>query len=133
TFLLEERIQVEEDEIAPWDFILPRNAFERADEISKEARPILDVVASLASAVLDRAVLENLLVDDRVLFFAEGKRPAGAPVIGGGGGSVSIKIGGNNALQSVAARMDVLRLVDRSGLRQHHWLAKVAHWNVEAL
>jgi hypothetical protein len=132
TFLLEETLEVDPGDIAPWDFILPKDPVERAEEIATNATPLLDVVVSFVSSVLDRGVFDELLINDRVLFFADGMRPAGAPVLTAGAGRLSVKRGGS-AVELLANRIDVLGSIDASSLPQHTWLTKVAHWHVQAL
>ena len=109
-------------------FVHPRSAL--ADEFVAYAKSHLDAVVTIASTIIDPRVFGEVVLDDRVLIFIEGKRPGGFPVMRGSA-NLSVTRGGESVDQ-LQRRIDLLRGTDLAELASSG-LASVAHWRVQAL
>jgi hypothetical protein len=131
TIALSRVIDVPDDQVADTDFAFLNEPFSVADEFVKYAKPHLDAVAVMASTIIDRRAFGEIVLDDRVLFFAEGKRPAGVPVVTAGGLGIVITRGGES-LAKLTQRIELLAGVDLNDFRSSG-LGSIAHWRVQAL
>ena len=65
------------------DCVFPEDIFNVAEDAQREARAGLDVIGALVASVVDIRLFDTVVLQDRVHFLAEGKRPSGAPVLTG--------------------------------------------------
>jgi hypothetical protein len=87
-------------------------------------------VTAIVSTIVDPGVFDNLVIDDRVHLFLDGKRPSGIPVFEGGG-SASVSRGGA-AADLLGRRIELLSVITPSQLAAQEWLNRVAHWRVQS-
>src|SRR5207245_159527 len=106
--------------------VFPRNAFDLAEQAVADARQGLDILATIAASLVEPRVFSNLVLDDRVLLFAEGKRAAGVPVLSAGGVDLLIRAG-RETLTRLTARLSLFSAVDPTTASQRAWLARTAH------
>jgi len=130
TLVLERTLSLTERPGVELDFFLPEKFWELERE-APVAAPALDVVTSIVSTIVDPGIFDNLVLDDRIHLFAEGKRPSGIPVFGGGGSATVTR--GGSAPEMLGRRIDLLKTVDPSQLATQEWLNRVAHWRVQSL
>jgi hypothetical protein len=131
TLALSRVIDVPDDQIADTDFAFLNEPFGLVDELVDYARPHLDAVAVMASTIIDPRAFGEIALDDRVLFFSEGKRPAGVPVMTAGAVGLVVTRGGESLAQ-LTQRIELLAGVDPAELA-NSGLGSVAHWRVQAL
>lgn len=105
-------------------FVFPEDAFEVADEARARAKDVLDVVTTIATTVVDPRLFDRLVLDDRVLLFAEGKHPAGVPVLSGS--AIESVTRGGESLTRLETRLALLAKLDPGTATQQSWLARVA-------
>jgi hypothetical protein len=96
------------------------------------AAPVLDVVTSILSTIVDPGVFDALVISDRVHLFADGKRPSGIPVMTGSGTANLIR-GGEAATEQLGQRIRLLSQLNTTNLHRHEWLGRVAYWRVQSL
>jgi hypothetical protein len=84
TIALSRVIDVPDEQVAETDFAFLAEPFGMADDFVEYAKPHIDAVAVMASTIIDPRAFGEIALEDRVLFFAEGKRPAGVPVLTAG-------------------------------------------------
>jgi hypothetical protein len=131
TFVLRRPVEVPDTEVAETDALFVESAFKIADQASEYAKPHLDLASTLVSTIVDSRALSTLVLDDRVLLFAEGKRPSGVPLFSGSG-AVSVVRGGDS-LARLGDRLSVLAGIDLRKLGGEDWLTRVSHWRTQAL
>ena len=123
-------IEVNDEEVADWDILFLSSHFDIDEEARSYARPCLDLVATIISTVEPRA-FANLVLDDRVLLFAEGKRPSGITV-----SKVSAELSvirGGQSVAELTQRLSLLAGIDPGHAANQEWLHRIAHWRVQAL
>lgn len=131
TLTVTSEVEVSDDLIEPVGFVFPRNAFDLADEAQASARDSLDALTAIASSVSDPQVFSHLVLEDRVLLFAPGKRATGVPVLSGSAkGSVTR---GAESLAKLERRLVLLQGIDARAATKEPWLARVAHWRAQVL
>lgn len=113
-------------------FVFPRNAFDLADEAGKHAKRPLDLLTTVAASVVDQRVFSDLVLDNRVLLFATGRRAAGVPVLTAGAIEAQVTRG-DESLQKLATRVALLERLQPRRLAGADWLVAVAHGRVQAL
>jgi hypothetical protein len=131
TLVLERTLNLTRRLGAEVDFFLPDESWDLEREAPEYAAPALDVVTSIVSTIVDPGVFASLVLDDRIHLFAEGRRPSGIPVFGGGASASVVR--GGAASELLGQRIELLRAVDPSQLAAHEWLNRVAHWRVQSL
>lgn len=130
SLVLEREMDLDEPE-PPFDFAFTSSFAELEHEAPGYAAPTLDKLVAIFSTIVDPGVFEHLVLDDRILLFADGKRPAGVPSMRFSAGSLSVKRGGN-ALEHLGERIRAIRSVAVDDLNVD-WLSRVAFWRVQAL
>jgi hypothetical protein len=132
TLALARHVEVPDQSIADVEFLWMRDAHRLAEPLQEYARPTLDQLATLAASIVDGSVFEHLVLDDRILLSAEGKRASGVPVFTAGGIDAHVRRG-EESLRQLDKRLEVLRGVDVASAAQAGWLTRVAHWRMLAL
>lgn len=118
--------------LGPGDFAFTRDAFELESEALHVGKQALDLLCAVASAIVDPRLFSTLVRDDRVLLYAEGRRPAGVPVLTPGGFDPRV-IAGDESLSRLRQRLSVLGAVDFGAATGEAWLTGISHWRVQVL
>lgn len=132
TLAVSRTLDVAEDSLGPGDFAFTRDAFELESDALQLGRDGLDLLCAVASAIVEPRLFRTVARDDRVLFHAEGRRPAGVPVITPGGVDLLVTAG-EESLARLGRRLAVLSAVDFSAATQEAWLTRISHWRVQVL
>jgi hypothetical protein len=133
TLALEKELDVADDEFKDdLDVVFPLNAFQLAKEAVAKAKDGLDILVSVAASVVDPRVFSNVVLEDRVLLFAHGKRATGVPVLTAGGSGLVIRAG-EETLQNLATRLDLFGGFDPASAARMSWFALTAHWHVQVM
>jgi hypothetical protein len=130
TVTLSRVVEVPDELVTDTDFAFVHPKSGLADEIVAYAKPHLDAVVTMTSTIIDPRVFAEVVLDDRVLIFIEGKRPGGFPVMRGSA-NLSVTRGGESVDQ-LQRQIELLRGSDLAELARSG-LASVAHWRVQAL
>ena len=131
TLVLRRTIELPDDDFSIVSYAFSREGWLGDDERRAEAKQPLDVLATIIS-VWDAGLLGNVVLEDRSLFFAEGKRATGAPVItdSGIGATVTRR---EESVRRFSDQVSLLQGVDLRPLAREGWLAGSAHWRVQSL
>lgn len=132
TLRVSRAVDVADDSLGPGDFAFTREASELESEALNVGREALDLLCAVASAIVEPRLFSTLARDDRVLFYAEGRRPAGVPVITPGGIDLLVTAG-EESLAKLRRRLSVLGAVDFRAATQEAWLTRMSHWRVQVL
>jgi hypothetical protein len=121
-----------DDDVLPNGFAFPKADYVRGAELRQWAADALDVLTALASTILDERVFEEVVLEDRVLLFADGKHPAGFPHFTT---SADLTVQrGDESIKALSGQLTALAEVDiRQSVRAHAWIAQAAHWYAAAL
>lgn len=130
TLVVTREIDVPDDQL-PTGFAFPESGFPLAREEQERARQPLDLLTTLAASVVDAGVFSRLVLDDRVLLFAEGKRAAGVPEFTGS--AIGNVTRGDESVAELTQRLQALRQVDPKSAAQNAWLSRIAHWRAQIL
>ena len=127
---LQRSLEVEEFE-SMIDLVFPPDAMALGDTMAEELHDDMDLLAAVASAFVDESLFRELVLDDRVYLFAEGRRPAGVPVFSGSAEGQLTRTG--EALEQLDRDIEALGKLDVRRASQATWLARAAHWRMQAL
>lgn len=132
TLAVTRTFDVAEDSLGPGEFAFTRDAFELESEALRVGREALDLLCAVVSTIVEPRLFRTLARDDRVLFYAEGRRPAGVPVITPGGIDLLVTAG-EESVAKLGRRLSVLGAVDLRVATQEAWLTRISHWRVQVL
>jgi hypothetical protein len=131
TISLARVVEFDDSSIAEHRYFLSRHADTIGDDLKEYARPYLDIAATIAATIFDPRVFDELVLDDRVLFFPEGKEPSGLPVFGG---SVELTVSrGEPSSEQLTRRLDLLRQLRSRDVLDAEWVGSISHWRLQAL
>jgi hypothetical protein len=108
----------------PNSFALPENCDQLADDYTHQSEEVLNLLQQQVSRVCRPHLLERIVLDTRVFFFAEGLHAAGMPVLEPG----RIGIAAQHQLDQLQQEISRLRDLDLSSLAKASWIVRGARW-----
>lgn len=125
-------LELADDQVAPTSFVIPVDLNQIAAEQISLAKPALDVLTTVAATIVDHQIFDRIVLDDRVLLFADGKRPSGVPVLSTPPVTLNLKHGSEGA-RLLSARLASFSVMDPRAASNERWLEMTAHWRVQGL
>lgn len=132
TLVHSREIKIPDESVIDSDIVFFKDAYRQEEDLARYARDALDLAAAVTATIVDPNAFSFLVHDDKVLLHAEGKRSSGIPRIEVGLGAVSVGRGAES-VERLGKRLDVLAAVDPNRFAGSSWIARFAHWRLQAL